>query len=487
MKILMIATEVTPFAKTGGLGDVVAALSKELAALGHEVRVVCPLYGFLKPGPAWKAFEGVVSVHLGMGREEFCRAWRAPLPDAAAEVHFIEFQRYYARQGIYGDNGGGYLDNPERFAFLTRAALDWCHASQWTPDIVHAHDWPAALAPVYLNTTDKAKPLGRAASVYTVHNLEPQGYAPRGILDFAGLPGWLFSQDNLESYNQVNFMKGGLYHATKLTTVSRHYAQEIQTPDGGFGLHELLRFRAGDLIGITNGIDVGVWNPATDPHLPARYSTVDLSGKMECKTALQQRFGLAQNPATVIFGAIARLYPQKGLDLLAEIVPDLLKEMDAQIVVLGAGDASLAERYRELMRHYPGRVGTHIGQDERLAHLIEAGSDFFVMPSRFEPCGLNQMYSQAYGTPPIVRATGGLVDTVEPHQEGTGYGTGFLFQEQSARALHHAMQRAYDTCTERPSEMLALRMNGMKKDFSWTTSTRQYVKVYEWALSARRG
>jgi starch synthase len=488
MKILMIATEVAPFAKTGGLGDVVGALSKELAGLGHEVRVVCPLYGFLKPGPAWRAFAGVVSVHLGLKREEFCRVWQAPLPGANAEVNFIEFNRHFGRIGIYGENGGGYADNPERFVFLTRAALDWCLASAWIPDVVHAHDWPAALAPVYLNTVDRAGPLGRAASVFTIHNLEPQGYAPRGILDFAGLPAWLFSQDNLESYNQVNFMKGGLYHATKITTVSRHYAQEIQTPDGGFGLQELLRFRAGDLIGVTNGIDVADWNPATDPHLPARYSPGDLSGKVACKTALQQRMGLNQHPPTPIFAAVARLYPQKGLDLLAEIVPELLKEMDAQFVVLGAGDAGLSERYRELARHYPGRVGAFIGYDERLAHLIEAGADFFVMPSRFEPCGLNQMYSQAYGTPPIVRATGGLVDTVDPYQENSpGQGTGFVFKEPSAGALHHAIQRAYDTYTDRPADLLALRLNGMKKDFSWTTSTRQYVKVYEWALGARRG
>jgi len=487
MKILMISSEVTPFAKTGGLGDVVGALSKELASLGHDVRVVCPLYGFLKPGPAWREFAGAVSVHLGYGREEFCRVWQTALPGSKAEVHFIEFARYFARTGLYGESGGGYPDNPERFVFLTRAALDWCHASQWVPDIVHAHDWPAALAPVYLNTVDRAGPLGRAGTVFTIHNLEHQGYSPKAILDFAGLPAWLFSADNLESFGQVNFMKGGLYHATKITTVSRHYAEEIKMHEGGCGLHELLRFRAGDLIGVPNGIDTTEWNPATDPHLPERYSTADLSGKVACKAALQQRMGLAQEPATPIFGAVARLYSQKGLDLLAAIIPELLKEMDAQFVVLGAGDAALAESFQGLARHYAGRVGVYIGYEERLAHLIEAGSDFFVMPSRFEPCGLNQMYSQAYGTPPIVRATGGLVDTVEPYQEGRSEGTGFLFVEPSARALHHAIQRAHDTYTDRPAELLALRLNGMNRDFSWTKSTRQYLKIYEWALSARRG
>jgi len=486
MKILMIAAEVAPFAKTGGLGDVVGALSKELSTAGHDVRVVCPLYGFLQPGPSWRAFPGVVSVHLGHGREEFCRVWQAPLPGTKAEVDFIEFSRYFGRPGIYGENGG-YLDNPERFVFFTRAALDWCLASQWIPDIVHSHDWHSALAPVYLNTVDRPGPLGRAASVFTIHNLEHQGYSPKGILDFAGLPAWLFSADNLESFGQVNFMKGGLYHATKITTVSRLYAQEILTHDGGCGLHELLRFRAGDLVGVTNGIDTGEWNPAADPHLPARYSTADLSGKIACKTMLQQRFGLHQHPATPIFAAVARLYLQKGLDLLAAIIPDLMKEMDAQVVILGTGDAALAENFRGLANHYAGRVGAHIGFDERLAHLIEAGADFFVMPSRFEPCGLNQMYSQAYGTPPIARATGGLVDTIEPYQEGRGLGTGFLFQEPSARALHQAIERAYDTYVDRPADLLALRLNGMKRDFSWSGSMRQYVKIYEWALAARRG
>jgi len=212
-----------------------------------------------------------------------------------------------------------------------------------------------------------------------------------------------------------------------------------------------------------------------------------LSGKVACKAALHQRMGLADQPTTPVFGAVARLYSQKGLDLLAAIIPDLLKEMDAQFVVLGAGDAALAETFRGLSRHYAGRVGVYIGYEERLAHLVEAGSDFFVMPSRFEPCGLNQMYSQAYGTPPIVRATGGLVDTVEQYQEGRSEGTGFMFTEPSARALHHAIQRAHDTYVDRPAELLALRLNGMNRDFSWTKSTRQYLKIYEWAMGARRG
>ena len=485
MKILMVSPEVAPYSKVGGLGDVVGALAKALAALGHDVRVVTPLYGFLRPQESWRTFPGTVSVHLGRGRQEFCRVWETAPAGSAAKMNFIEFQHYYDRPAIYGANGGGYLDNPERFAFLCRAALDWCYASEWMPDVVHCHDWTAALVPVYLNTTERHRPLGRAASVFTVHNLQYQGYCGRGLLDFAGLPGALFTPDNLESMGELNWMKGGLYHATKITTVSHNYAREIQSPGGGCGLHHILRYRAADLIGVINGIDPAEWNPATDPHLPARFSVNDLAGKAVCKAALQERFSLAVDPAAPIFAAVARLVDQKGLDLLATGVPSLVEQMNLQVVVLGTGDPGLEQAFRDLARRYPGRVGVHIGFNEALAHLIEAGADFFVMPSRFEPCGLNQMYSQAYGTPPIVRATGGLVDTVEPYFEGLSAGTGFLFHEPSVHALFHAITWAYSTYQQRPDDLLTLRRNGMLKDFSWERSARQYAQIYDWAVEHR--
>jgi starch synthase len=481
MKILMVSPEVAPYSKIGGLGDVVGALSKALAELGHDVRVVTPMYGFLRPGPEWRAFSGTVSVHLGHKREEFCRVWQVALAGSTAQVNFIEFQRYFDRPVIYGS----YLDNPERFAFLCRAALDWCYASRWMPDVIHGHDWTAALTPVYLNTVERNRPLGQAASVFTVHNLQYQGYSPRWLLDFAGLPGRLFTPDNLESMGELNWMKGGLYHATKITTVSHNYAREIQTPEGGCGLHQVLRYRAADLIGVLNGIDPAEWNPATDRHLPAQFTPEDLTGKAVCKAAMQERFGLAVEPEVPVFAAVARLVDQKGLDLLAAGVPALMEQLKVQVVVLGTGDPGLEQAFRELAERYPGRVGVHIGFNEGLAHLIEAGADFFVMPSRFEPCGLNQMYSQVYGTPPIVRATGGLVDTVEPFLEGNGHGTGFLFHEPSVQALFHAMTWACSTFYNRPEDLLTLRRNGMQKDFSWTRSARQYADIYGWAVEHR--
>jgi starch synthase len=485
MKILMVSPEVAPYSKVGGLGDVVGALSKALAALGHDVRVVTPLYGFIRPAADWVAFPHVLSVHLGHGREEFCRVWQVTPPGSGAQVDFIEFARYFDRPGIYGSPGGGYADNPERYAFLCRAAIDWCYASQWFPDVVHSHDWTAALAPIYLNTTDRHRPLGRSASIFTIHNLQYQGYSPRALLDFAGLPAALFTPDNLESYGELNWMKGGLYHATKITTVSHNYAREIQSPEGSCGLHNVLRYRSGDLIGVVNGIDPVEWNPAIDPHLPANFSAADLSGKAVCKAELQQHFGLTVSATAPLFAAVARFADQKGLDLLAAIVPSLVEQMDLQIVVLGTGDPRLEEAFRNLARLHPGRVGAFIGFDEGLAHRIEAGADFFVMPSRFEPCGLNQMYSQAYGTPPIVRATGGLVDTVEPFVEGQGLGTGFLFHEPSGPALFHAITWAASVFHQRPDDLLALRRNGMAKDFSWTRSARRYAEIYGWAVEQR--
>ncbi|MGA2052708.1 MAG: glycogen/starch synthase, partial [Opitutales bacterium] len=342
MKILMVSPEVAPYSKIGGLGDVVGALSKALAALGHEVRVVTPLYGFLRPGPDWVAFPGTVSVHLGRGREDFCRVWQVALQGSTAQMNFIEFQRYFDRPVIYGS----YADNPERFAFLCRAALDWCYASQWMPDVIHGHDWTAALTPVYLNTVERNRPLGKVASVFTVHNLQYQGYCGRGLLDFAGLPGHLFTPDNMESLGELNWMKGGLYHATKITTVSHNYAREIQTPEGGCGLHHILRYRAADLIGVVNGIDPAEWNPATDRHLPATFSAEDLTGKAVCKAAMQAKLGLAEDAGVPVFAAVARLVDQKGLDLLAGCVPALMEQLKAQVAVLGTGDPGLEHAFR---------------------------------------------------------------------------------------------------------------------------------------------
>lgn len=481
LKILQVAPELAPYAKVGGLADVAGAITKEMSRAGHEVKALCPRYGVMGDAPAdWTALPETFGVHLGGGRTEFTQLWRTTYPQSEAEVYFIEFNRYFGG-GIY-DGGAG---NPERFTFLCRAAIDFCHAFDWWPDVIHCHDWGTGLLPVYLNTTERQTPLHRAASVFTIHNLMHQGHAGRQLLDFAGLPQSLFTADNLEHEGAVNMMKAALYHSTKLTTVSPHYAREIQGREYGCGLDSVLRYRAGDLIGILNGIDVDAWNPATDKLLPANFSAKKMSGKDKCKAELQKAFGLQQRAEVPIFAAVARLYDQKGLDLFAEIIPGLMNDMDLQIVVLGSGDPALERRFNELASWYPGRMGTFIGYHNQLSHLIEAGSDFFVMPSRFEPCGLNQMYSMAYGTLPIVRETGGLVDSVRQYNPGRGEGTGFRFHESSAHALYYTIGWANATWWDQPDEIKKLRKNAMTQDLSWGASAAKYEEVFQWAVSAR--
>jgi len=484
-KILMVAPELSPLAKVGGLADMVAALSGELAGNGHDVRVILPRYGFLQPQEDWVEHRAPFAINLGGGRTEFGKLWETTLPGTAVRVYLVEYERYFSGSQVYFgyDVDRDFLE--ERFAFLARASLDLCDFLDWTPDILHAHDWPAALAPVMLNTIAGER-LASTASIFTIHNLQHQGYCQRRILDFAGIPASEFRTDSLESYNQVNPLKGALFHATKLTTVSRTYAQEIQTPAFGCGLEEVLRFRAADLIGVRNGIDESVWNPATDALLPATYTADDFTGKGLCRKALRGRCGLYDDETVPIFGVIARLWEQKGLDLLAGIVPRIMDQMKVQLVILGSGDPMLERQFQMLGAHFPGRVGICTGYDERLSHLIEAGSDFFVMPSRFEPCGLNQMYSMRYGTLPIARRTGGLADTIEQYVEGEATGTGFLFDEASYDALYYTMGWACSTFYDRQDEFQQLRRNAMARDFSWGESARAYEDIYDWAIQARK-
>ncbi|GHC09070.1 glycogen synthase [Cerasicoccus arenae] len=481
LKILQVAPELAPYAKVGGLADVAGAITKEMSRAGHDVKALCPKYGMLDPiKEGWEALPTTFGVHLGGGRTEYTQLWRTIYPQSTAEVYFIEFNRYYGG-GVY--EGGS--DNAERFTFLCRAAIDFCHAFDWWPDVIHCHDWGVGLLPVYLNTTERQTPLHRAASVFTIHNLQHQGRAGRELLDYAGLPQSLFTPDNLEHGGAVNMMKAALYHSTKLTTVSPHYAQEIQGPAYGCGLDSVLRFRSADLIGILNGIDTDAWNPTTDPHIPVHFSAQKPAGKAVCKAELQTAFGLEQRPEVPIFSAIARLYDQKGLDTFAEIIPGLMNDMDLQVVVLGSGDTALERWFNELAERFPKRVGVYIGYNNPRSHLIEAGSDFFVMPSRFEPCGLNQMYSMAYGTLPIVRETGGLVDSVQQYVSDRGEGTGFRFHESSAHALYYTIGWANAVWWDQPEEIRNLRFNAMSQDLGWEQSAARYEEVFEWAVQSR--
>ncbi len=482
LKILFVSPEVDPFVKVGGLADMVGALPKEVAALGHDARVVCPLYGSTKRVGEWKAREEPLGVDVG-AEARWARTWETALPGAKVPAYFIEHEEYFGRREVYSDAE----DNVFRFAFFGRAALALCEQLQWIPDVIHCHDWTAGLLPVMLNTTLRDTALGRSATVFTIHNIEHQGQAPFGIMDFSRLPVSEYRSDSLESRGHVNMLKAGLYHSSKITTVSPTYAREIRTREGSFGLDDVLRVRGADLIGILNGVDVASWDPATDTALPANFSAGNLAGKATCKAELQKELGLAVDPGIAVCGVVARLVHQKGLDLLAESIGHITERMRVQFAILGSGDARVENAFRSAAERHAGKIGARIGFDPQLARLIQAGSDFFVMPSRAEPCGLTQMYALRYGTVPVVRATGGLVDTVVDYVAGADQGTGFLFREANSAALYQAIGRGCATYYDRPAEFRAMQLRGMSVDFSWQTNAARYVDCYRWAITARTG
>jgi starch synthase len=480
----MLAPEVAPFKKVGGLADVVGALSKSLASRGHDVRILMPRYTELSEFEGAKPLERPLIVRLG-GHEAYGRLWKHTLPGSAVPCYFIEHNQYFGGSSVYVGPSGNEGDNGQRFTFLSRAAIDFCEQMDWIPDVVHCHDWACGLTPVYLNTTELRRPMGRAASVFTIHNLEHHGWFHRSLLRFSGLPESVFRSDGIESMGELNMLKGGLYHATKITTVSPTYAREVQTPDGGCGLNALLRYRSSDLIGVLNGVDLDEWNPQKDPHIPKPFSLEDMSGKAEAKAALQRAYGLEVQPDIPLFTVVSRLVNQKGLDLLAACSDRLMADMQIQIAVLGTGEPSLERAFRELTARYPGRFGSYIGFNNERAHLTIAGADCFLMPSRFEPCGLGQMYAMTYGSVPVVRATGGLIDTVEKYAEGWATGTGFVFNYPTVDALYYAIGWACATYYDRPEEFQKLRQNGMQGDYSWDGSATQYESIYDWAVQAR--
>ncbi len=482
MNILFIASECVPFAKTGGLADVVGALPKYLKALGHEVIVVIPKYASINTaryGIEWA--HGPMGVWMG-DRQEWCAVHRVERDGIA--IYFIEHDGYFGRSGLYHDaNFNDYLDNPRRFGFLTRAAFQFCKDTGFKPDIVHAHDWHTALAPAYLKIWDwNDSTLGNAASLLTIHNIAYQGKYPAGHLNYLGLQWGNFTQDKFEDNGALNFLKGGIVYADMVNTVSPNYARETRTPALGYGMAPYLNNKGDDYIGILNGCDYTQWNPETDQGIPATYSADDLSGKAICKRELQKRFGLNVDPNTPIIGVVSRLVDQKGLDLLAACIESIVSNMQVQFVVLGSGDKGLEWFYGGLPARFPGRIGSYIGYSDELAHWIEAGADFFIMPSIFEPCGLNQMYSLRYGTLPIVRATGGLDDTVQQYDEATGAGTGFKFYEASPHAIYYAAGWAVSTYYDRPQHIQKMIRVAMAQDFSWERSTAEYVKAYERAM-----
>jgi starch synthase len=486
MRIVMVSSECVPFAKTGGLADVVGALPKVLQAMGQRVIVVMPKYASLNYLKfKLRPFLNPMGVWMG-DTEEWCAVHTTDFN--GFPVYFIESNKYFDRYGLYHDaDFNDYQDNPRRFGFLTRAALQLCKEIEFKPDIVHAHDWHTALAPAYLKIWDWDDPLlGGAASVLTIHNIAYQGVYNAAHYNYLGLQWGNFTTDKFEDHGKINFLKGGIYYADMVNTVSPTYASETVTPELAFGLAPYLSNKGEDYIGILNGVDYSQWNPETDPLIAARYSAKDLSGKAACKKALQERFGLEANPELPIIGVVSRLVAQKGLDLLASTIETILGNMRVQIVILGSGDPVLETFYGALPGRYPGRVGSYIGYSDELAHWIEAGSDFFIMPSIYEPCGLNQIYSLKYGTLPIVRATGGLDDTVQQYDEATGSGTGFKFWEPSPRAIYYTVGWAVSTYFDRPEHIQKMIQAAMRRDYSWERSAREYIRLYEKAIANKQ-
>ncbi|MCY1016550.1 glycogen synthase GlgA [Pyxidicoccus sp. MSG2] len=471
MKILFISSEVTPFSKTGGLGDVAGALPAALASLGHDVKVVTPRYRDVRDASRLTPTGQSLVVRFPSG--EASGPILSTRLSENLEVLFLENEFFYGnRNGLYGDAWGEFGDNARRFAYLSVGALQAAQRLRFVPDIIHANDWQTGLVPVALQRGFRSTALSRAKSVFTIHNLAYQGQFPKGVMDELGLPWDLFtSEGGLEFYDAVNFLKGGLVFSDALTTVSPTYAREIQGPEQGYGLDGLLRRRAHRLHGILNGIDAHEWDPQADPVLPARYGPRDLQGKAVCKRELLSRFGLPDGDAPV-FAIVSRLAWQKGMDLLLEVLPTAL-QADIRFVGIGSGEGPLEDGLRALQARYPKQLAVHLGFDAALSHLVEAGADFFLMPSRYEPCGLNQMYSLRYGTVPIVRATGGLVDTVEGGLDGTGV----LFEAFHPAALLAAIRRALALYAD-PPRLEEFRRRGMEKDFSWSASARKYEAVY---------
>ena len=486
LKILFVSSECAPYAKTGGLSDAVAGLAKALIAAGHDVRVVIPLYAAIDRIRYKLQSDGSSCVHMGKGEEQWVGVHSATLEDMVP-VWFVECDRYFGRPGYYDFGGHEYGDNGFRFALFSKAALQVCKDHDWIPDVAHVHDWPAALTSVFLKTWDRIySPLSQTASVLTIHNIGYQGVYHGSLFPYIGIGSEHFHPDALEDYGRLNLLKAGINYSDAITTVSPTHAREILDPVGGHGLAPYLNNRKNDLFGILNGADYDHWNPATDKLIPANYSPKDLSGKAKCKRELQKRFKLEMRDEVPIFGIVSRFANQKGFNLLREALPKAINTMNLQCVVLGSGDSDTENFFRWLTGTHSGRASDYIGYSNELAHLIEAGSDFFLMPSLYEPCGLNQIYSLKYATLPLVHATGGLDDTVENYDFQTGLGTGFKFWEASGGALYDTIGWANATWWDRPQHIARLRQNAMAQHFSWDETVPHYENVYRHAIKNRR-
>ncbi len=485
MRVLFVTAEAVPFAKTGGLADVAGAVPKALRALGEDVALIMPCHRQTRQKFGGQISDTGLRLSIPTGALTHDAAiLRTTLPATDVPVYLVDHPGFFDREQLYGTPTGDYPDNAERFIFFSKAVLAATKALRWAPDIYHCNDWQAAMVPVCLKTTCAADVFyHNSRSLLTIHNLAYQGVFPADAFALTGLAQEHFNWRELEFYGKLNLLKGGIVFADLLSTVSRRYAAEIQTKEFGCGLEGVLAERSASLHGILNGIDYSVWNPATDPLIPANYGPDDLTGKAICKRKLQELCGLPQRDVPLL-GIISRLDEQKGLDLIAAILGDLAR-LDVQFVLLGTGKQQLQDLFTDFGKQYPDKMAMHIKFDNQLAHQIEAGCDIYLMPSRYEPCGLNQLYSLKYGTVPVVRKTGGLADTVTnctPTSLAKGVANGFSFQSYSPQALLHTIRRALRLHANRLAWQRLMRI-GMRQDWSWEHSARDYRELYRKALA----
>lgn len=486
LSILLAASEVVPFAKSGGLADVSGALPKALHALGHDVRVVMPRYYVVdKEKYGLKALEGSLGVPMGSLGELWANVLEGVLPGSDVPVYFIDYEAFFGRKGLYDEEGKGYEDNDNRFLFFSKAVMQLAKKLRFKPDVIHTNDWHTAAIPILLNTTYAMDPdFEGTGTLLSIHNLQHQGKFYKGAMDVLGV-GWEhFNAHELEEYDGINLLKGGIVHADAINAVSKKYAQEIRTPEFGWGLDGLINDKSYKLYGILNGVDYDEWSPSVDTLIPANFDSDALEGKAICKEALQKQFDLPLRSDVALIGLVGRLAEQKGITLLASAIERLMK-LDIQIVLLGAGEKWAEHFFSDNASKYPEKFACYIGYQNALAHQIEAGSDMFLMPSLFEPCGLNQIYSLRYGTVPIVRATGGLDDTIENYNSENKSGTGFKFYDATPEALLGTVKWAVDTWYTDKSGFEILRDNGMQKRFDWDEAARGYEDLYCHIINGR--
>jgi starch synthase len=486
LKVVLVVSEAVPFAKTGGLADVAGSLPKALAKVGAKPMLIMPYYKEVARGGFGEKRVGRLTVPVGVNTIT-TTVYATNIPDTDITVFFLAYDPYFYRDGLYQEKGIDYPDNAERFTLLCRGALELILAEKINPACINAHDWQTGLVPVYVKD-HYAEEFAGTGTLFTIHNTGYQGNFDKKYFPITNVSWDRFVMNDMEFFGQFSFLKAGILHADLISTVSERYCEEIQTPEFGFVMDGVLRQRRADLHGVLNGIDYTIWNPKKDPHIAANYRAENLKGKVLCKQVLEQENGFAQENKKALVCIVSRLADQKGFDILVDGIDSIL-QLPCRYVLLGTGDRKYHRLFKEVAKRHPKKFSSHLIFDDAMAHRIYAGSDMILMPSRYEPCGLGQMIALAYGTVPVVRATGGLADTVRDADESKREGVGFAFERYTARAMVEALERAL-AAYSRPRRWRNIMRRGMGKDFSWERSAREYMKLYRLAkrkkLGARR-